>query len=118
MAVAWVHFTKDTEFVKTEWLRASGDYGWLGVQVFFVISGFVIPYSMYCGGYRPWQHFGRFLAKRLVRLEPPYLVSIVVFITLWYLSALSPGFRGSPPELSTPQLLCHVGYLNTFVGYA
>jgi peptidoglycan/LPS O-acetylase OafA/YrhL len=51
--VAWVHFTHDTDFVKTGWLRASGQYGWLWVQVFFVISGFVIPYSMWCGGYRP-----------------------------------------------------------------
>ena len=116
MAVAWFHFTY-TELVKTEWLRASGEYGWLGVHVFFVISGFVIPYSMYNGGYRVTEHFGRFFAKRLVRLEPPYLVSIVVVIILWHLSALTPGFRGSPPEYSIPQLLCHVGYLNTFVGY-
>jgi peptidoglycan/LPS O-acetylase OafA/YrhL len=68
LAVAWFHFTNGSGFVKTEWLRASGRYGWLGVEVFFVISGFVIPYSMYCGGYRPRQHFGRFLAKRIARL--------------------------------------------------
>lgn len=27
-------------------LKASGKYGWLGVDVFFVVSGFVIPYSL------------------------------------------------------------------------
>src|SRR5260370_41397871 len=53
LAVAWFHFTNGSGFVKTEWLQASGEYGWLGVDVFFVISGFVIPHSMYCGGYQP-----------------------------------------------------------------
>jgi peptidoglycan/LPS O-acetylase OafA/YrhL len=33
------------------------------------------------------------------------------------LSALSPGFAGSPPQYSTAQLLLHLGYLNTFFGY-
>jgi peptidoglycan/LPS O-acetylase OafA/YrhL len=88
----------------------------MGVEMFFVISGFVIPYSMYCGGYQPRQHFGRFLTKRLIRLEPPYLVSIIVVITLLYLAALI-GFRETMPQLSTPQLILHLGYLNTFCGY-
>jgi peptidoglycan/LPS O-acetylase OafA/YrhL len=87
------------------------------VEVFFVISRFVIPYFMYCGGYRPRQHFGRFLAKRLTRLEPLYLASIVLVIGLSYLTAFSPGFAGSMPQYSAVRLLLHPGYLNTFFGY-
>jgi peptidoglycan/LPS O-acetylase OafA/YrhL len=117
LAVAWYHFTNCSELVKTDWLRASGAYGWLGVEVFFVISGFVIPYSMYGGGYEPRQHFGRFLAKRLLRLEPPYLASIVLVILLAYGAALIPAFGRTTPEFSAPQLLLHLGYLNTFFAY-
>src|SRR5262245_40692514 len=113
LAVTWFHFTNCTELVKTDWLRASGTHGWLGVEVFFVISVFVIPYSMYCGGYRPKQDFGRFLAKRVVRLEPPYLVSLLLVIALMYLAAFA-GLSRKEPELSGNQLLLHLGYLNTF----
>ena len=42
--------------------------------MFFVISGFIVPYSMARAGYRLalWPSF---MAKRLIRLEPPYPVS-------------------------------------------
>ena len=48
-------------------------YGWLGVDVFFVISGFIIPFSLHRSGYQIGQ-FGRFLLKRIIRLDPPYLL--------------------------------------------
>ena len=67
LSVAWYHFAYASSAVKTPWLSASGKYGFLGVEAFFVISGFIIPYSMYMGGYR-FAHFGKFLAKRLIRL--------------------------------------------------
>lgn len=118
LAVAWFHFTTCNAFLKTTWLQASGAYGWLGVDVFFVISGFVIPYSMYAGGYRPRQHFGRFLIKRLARLEPPYLASLILVISVAYLKLfLFPQIAGSEPTYSSRQLLLHLGYLNTFFGY-
>lgn len=31
------------------WLRTVGDYGRLGVDVFFVISGFIVPHAMLRG---------------------------------------------------------------------
>jgi peptidoglycan/LPS O-acetylase OafA/YrhL len=85
--------------------------------VFFVISGFIIPYSLWCGGYRLKMDFGRFVLKRLIRLDPPYLVSIAVIVALWYASAATPGFAGDKPNVSAPQLLAHLGYLNAFLGY-
>src|SRR5438876_135397 len=90
LAVTWYHLTGSPQ-VTTGWLRQGGTFGFHGVEAFFVISGFVIPYSMYCGGYRPRLDFLRFFAKRLVRLEPPYLASIVFVLALSYLSALRPG---------------------------
>jgi peptidoglycan/LPS O-acetylase OafA/YrhL len=91
-------------------------YGWLGVDVFFVISGFVIPLSLHGKGYRIID-FPRFLLRRLVRLEPPYLISIVLGITLWHLSTLAPGFRGQDVSYSMPQLAAHLLYLVPLTNY-
>lgn len=118
LAVAWFHFTNGGTLVPAgSWLQRSGVDGWLGVEVFFVISGFIIPYSMYRGGYRFPRDAGRFVLKRILRLDPPYLAALVLTIALWYASALVPGFRGQMPTLTAPQVLAHLGYLNTFLGY-
>ncbi|MFE6867780.1 acyltransferase family protein [Kitasatospora sp. NPDC057692] len=47
-------------------------YGWLGVELFFVISGFVI--CMSCWGKRP----GEFFVSRVVRLYPGYWVAVLL----------------------------------------
>ncbi len=57
------------------------DYGQIGVQVFFVISGYIIPLSMSKGGYR-MAHIGRFWAKRLLRLQPAYMVALAFTFAL------------------------------------
>ena len=116
-SVMWFHFT-NRGVIANDVLTASGSYGWLGVEVFFVISGFILPYSMWRGGYRVKKNAGIFVLKRIIRLDPPYIVTIGLTIGLWYLSALTPGFQGNPPDLSIGQLLAHLGYLNAFLDYA
>jgi peptidoglycan/LPS O-acetylase OafA/YrhL len=112
LAVAWFHFTNsDPQFPSTQWLRASGAWGWLGVECFFVISGFVIPLAMHRGGYRVGGA-GRFLARRLIRLHPAYMASLAVTVALWYVS--SPA--GAPPP-GAAQVLLHTVYLPAFFGY-
>lgn len=99
-------------------VKYSGYYGWLGVEIFFVISGFVIFVALSrvenFGGFRD---VTRFFAKRLIRLEPPYLASITLTLALWYLSTLAPGFRGNEPEFAMLQLLFHFAYLIPFTHY-
>jgi len=60
--------------------------------------------------------YPRFLAKRLVRLDPPYLISIAAAIALHYVSYLFPQFRGHIPDYSVKLILMHLGYLNSFFG--
>lgn len=116
-AVAWYHFTNGGPLLKDGWVKWTGSFGWMGVEVFFVISGFVIPYSMLRGGYRFPRHVGPYLAKRFIRLEPPYLASIAIALGLWYLSALAPGFQGEAPRFDVQQLMYHVGYMAGFFDY-
>jgi peptidoglycan/LPS O-acetylase OafA/YrhL len=87
-------------------LIARGD---LGVQVFFVLSGFVIAHSMsrheVTVGY-----VGRFLLRRSIRLDPPYWLSMVLVVALGVLSARY--VAGKTFELPDwRRLLVHVLYL-------
>jgi peptidoglycan/LPS O-acetylase OafA/YrhL len=116
LAVLWYHFTTQSGFPLPGWISATGHKGWLGVEVFFVISGFVIPYSMHAGGYAGLRDAPRFVAKRLVRLEPPYLASIAVLLGIAYGIRFIPGFRGTWPHIDLPGLVLHLGYLNAYFG--
>jgi peptidoglycan/LPS O-acetylase OafA/YrhL len=114
LGVTWFHLTNG--YPSDDPVRASGSYGWLGVDCFFVISGFVIPYSLYVANYQI-TGFGRFLARRLVRLEPPYLVSVAVVILLQFASSYAPGFRGADPHYSVTQISAHLLYMIPLTSY-
>jgi len=95
-------------------LKSVSSFGWLGVEMFFVISGFVIPYSMAKYDYN-FGKFWFFLKKRIFRIEPPYLISVLVaFLLLW---ASSIFLNKQDSDFSFTQLVLHVGYLNPFFGY-
>jgi len=112
LSVAWFHISHALGLTTPgSLLYLSGSKGWAGVEVFFVISGFVIPFTLMRNKYRV-RNFGRFMLKRFIRLDPPYFVSIVAVLCL--AAAYSPD--GKIP-FSTPQILLHVGYLNVFSGY-
>ncbi|MGZ4834255.1 MAG: acyltransferase family protein [Terriglobales bacterium] len=114
-SVAWFHFTNGGPLLANGVLKSSGHYGWVGVEMFFVISGFIIPYSLYRAGYQG-SDFSRFLLKRITRLDPPYIADILLIIAISYLVPFAPGFRGEWPHYTATQLLCHLGYVNSIVG--
>jgi peptidoglycan/LPS O-acetylase OafA/YrhL len=112
--VAWYHFTHGSGLLHSGFLYNSGLYGWAGVEMFFVISGFIIPYSLYRAGYRS-RDFGLFLVKRIARLDPPYFADIVFVIALSYIVTFAPGFRGEWPHYTWGQLAAHIAYVNSIV---
>jgi peptidoglycan/LPS O-acetylase OafA/YrhL len=113
LGVAWYHVALMYPMTAGSLLYWVGSKGWVGVEVFFVISGFVIPYSLARSDYRI-RDFGRFMLKRIIRLDPPYLVSLgaTISIAAWYWWRF-----GDPFPYSTPQLLLHLGYLNVLSKY-
>lgn len=112
--VAWFHFTHGSGLFHGGWLYYSGLYGWAGVEMFFVISGFIIPYSLFRAGYRS-RNFGLFLVKRVARLDPPYFADILLCIALSYIVTFAPGFRGQWPHYTWGQLAAHIAYANSIV---
>jgi peptidoglycan/LPS O-acetylase OafA/YrhL len=89
------------------------DLGKVGVASFFVISGFILPYSLSRSGYTS-ASYPTYLKKRLTRLEPPYLASILLIICFNFLTPLVPGYKAGPYHLSLVQLMLHFGYLIPF----
>lgn len=88
MSVVVYHFTT----MDRVWRRPAVDlfpaqtatYGWLGVYLFFLISGFVICMSAWDRG------VGSFLVSRAVRLYPAYWLSVVVIAVVVTVGALRP----------------------------
>lgn len=92
-------------------LSKTGAYG---VQVFFIISGFILPYSLKDKHYKT-NAFLKFMARRLIRLEPAYLVSILLALFLGNYLALVLETPFTMPVKSKQDLLLHLLYLVPFV---
>lgn len=89
-------------------------HGYLGVQVFFVISGFVMAHSL-----RRYpldlRNFGVFALRRSVRLDPPY------WLAIWCLLAVNIAgnalFKGREVDIPTPLgVVANMFYLDNIVG--
>src|SRR3954454_10421191 len=70
-------------------------YGGRGVDLFFVISGFIIFYATHDGGLKP----AEFLRRRVIRIVPLYFV---VIFALTMLAITLPATFGTP-EWYTPR---------------
>ena len=106
LAVAWGHFVGG----QGKFLGPTGRYGYLGVDIFFVISGFVIPWSLYRSRY-VLRDFPRFMLKRNIRLYPPYLASIAITILATNF-ILVPLFHVPRMTVTGRDLLLHFAYLH------
>lgn len=112
VAVMIYHFTTQ---LPDGFLRHWGSYGWLGVEVFFVISGAVIPLACRSdlSGYA---RVGGFLLRRMARLFPPFAASILLVLLLAQLSALVPGYAGHLQVPSWRNLVANLCYVADFTG--
>ncbi|HEY3965564.1 MAG TPA: acyltransferase [Planctomycetaceae bacterium] len=75
------------------------DHGWVGVQVFFVISGFVIAYSVRNARVTPG-FLANYALRRAVRLDPPYWTTIAFVLLLHAFMHLHLGWE-SPLDVKT-----------------
>ncbi len=66
-------------------IQTASSFGYIGVFLFFVISGFCIHLqwarAQALGG-EPKVHFGSFWRRRIRRLYPPYLIALALYIAL------------------------------------
>lgn len=99
------------------------DHGWIGVQVFFVISGFVIAYSVRDARIN-LGYVTNYALRRSIRLDPPYWTTIAVVVLVHAVFHLHLGFD-SPMDVPSPMetplswqlFLAHALYLQNILGF-
>jgi len=119
LLVVFYHLHAAISRSSSDWLYTPLDWvarnGFLGVDIFFVISGYVIALSVSKGSPTP-AYFGRFILRRSIRLDPPYWSAIVLELALLHATlTLFPDIKVALP--STPQLLSHLVYAQELLGY-
>jgi peptidoglycan/LPS O-acetylase OafA/YrhL len=97
------------------WLALSVfDFGHCGVDIFFVLSGFVISYSL-SGMLITRRFFLNFALRRSIRLDPPYWAAITLMLGYLCVRTLVTGqFDGYPPVM---QIIAHLFYLQDILGW-
>ncbi len=104
IAALWVFFyhVKNYFIDTSDVIYKISEYGYLGVPMFFVISGFVITYSAE-STLKSNKSPLSFIKKRFFRIYPAFWVSIVVVLFLPYLieliSMLKSGYYNMPENL-------------------
>lgn len=115
LLVCLYHFIcTTTGYFSDELLLDIFEYGKKGVHIFFIISGIVIPLSMIKSNYS-YSLFKKFISKRFIRIEPPYLIAVILGICYLYIRNFIPGSADLDLTPSIRDTLLHLGYLIPFV---
>jgi peptidoglycan/LPS O-acetylase OafA/YrhL len=101
-------------FDANSFIEQLSKFGFLGVEIFFIISGFVVPYSMLSNSYQ-FSNLGKFLYRRSARVEIPYLVSIALVLMLNYLASLFSNFNGLAFAFDAKEFFANIFYLSDFL---
>lgn len=110
LSVCIFHFICITGYIHTKWILDFFYHWQFGVQLFFVISGFVIPWSMYHANFK-LKHFFKFAFKRFCRLEPPYLASLLLAIFILWGRDYFLHTNNFSNLVSLKRVALHFGYL-------
>lgn len=114
LMVCLYHFVcKTTGYFDNEIVLKIFKYGGLGVNMFFIISGIVLPLSMINGNYT-FSSWRNFLAKRIIRIEPPYIVAFLLAALYMYLRGFMPNTVAVDLSPSLKDIFLHLGYLVPF----
>jgi len=96
---------------QSSWLAQTALAGFRGVELFFVISGFILalPFAAHRLTGAPQPSLRKYYLRRLTRLEPPY------FVTLFVLFALAVLVQGRSASDQLPHLGASLLYLHNLI---
>jgi peptidoglycan/LPS O-acetylase OafA/YrhL len=115
LVVCFAHYTCNiTGFFNSPLLPYIHEVGYAAVVIFFTISGFVIPWWLFNCQYKI-NDYGRFVGRRMLRIEPPFVVALGLAILYTYVRTTSQYYNGVETFPTVKQVLLHLGYLIPFV---
>lgn len=92
-------------------------WGWTGVEMFFVISGFVIPFVLMKGSYH-LSDCGNFLGRRFIRIWPPAAVLIAFTVAQYAVVTWIQGAQSDEwASLSMGMVLANLFYVAPLTGH-
>lgn len=91
MLVIWYHFFEGFATSPTDQVI---NHGYLAVDFFFVLSGFVIGYA-YHNRWKSGMTAGRFMLRRVIRLHPMVVLSVILGAVAWLVQG-SVKWDGTP----------------------
>ena len=96
---------------QSDWLAPVALVGFHGVELFFVISGFILalPFAAHHIKGRPSVDLRKYYLRRLTRLEPPYIFAL---LGLFFLAAC---VKGKPPASFYPHLGASLFYMHSLI---
>jgi peptidoglycan/LPS O-acetylase OafA/YrhL len=115
LSVCFYHFVcTTTGYINDELVLEVFHFASKGVQVFFIISGIVIPLSMIKSNYS-FKSLPKFILKRFVRIEPPYLGVVLIGCVYLIVRNYVPSANNVDLTPSLRDVFLHIGYLVPFV---
>jgi peptidoglycan/LPS O-acetylase OafA/YrhL len=113
-AVCFYHFVCTTiGYINDELILDIFHFGQKGVQLFFIVSGIVIPLAMINSNYN-FSKWKSFILKRFIRIEPPYLVAVAIAIIYLFARNYIPSSATADLTPTVTEVILHLGYLIPF----
>lgn len=106
--VYWRTWVRNLDIPLSGYLALPLNVGFLGVAIFFVVSGFCIHLSFQQQG----KKYSDFYVRRFFRIYPPYLAAVLFFVFLFPKTWLS--FSGAAANDSWKQLIYHLLLIHNF----
>ncbi len=114
LSVCLYHIIYSPEgFFTNKLIRSIFGWGSQGVEIFFIVSAIVIPISLFKANYQ-YNKFLKFIKKRIIRIEPPYIVAVLLGICYLVVRNYIPSSKDIDLVPSIREVILHIGYLIPF----
>ncbi len=96
---------------RSDWITQVALVGFRGVELFFVISGFILglPFAAHRIAGAPRVSLSKYYLRRLTRLEPPY------FVTIFILLLLAIAIQRKAVTALLPHLIASLCYMHNLI---
>jgi peptidoglycan/LPS O-acetylase OafA/YrhL len=102
MAVVLQHYSASAEQVSLQAIPSLAPHGYMAVDFFFVLSGFIMSYT-YADGFQNlgWREYPDFMARRVARVWPLQAAVVLILVAVGLLRV---AFGGQSPLIEDPTL--------------